>query len=46
MDLSGPLLTLRGIYTLLKAQRDEYWLSIDSFYLIQVLLYLMDDYNS
>ena len=36
MDLSGP--TLRRICTLLKAQKDENWLSISSFCLIQVLL--------
>lgn len=46
MDPSGPCLILRGIYTLLKAQRGLYWLSIFSFYLIHVLLYLMNDYNS
>ena len=39
MDLSGALPTLRRICTLLQAQRDENWLSISSFYLIQVLLY-------
>ena len=37
MDLSG--LTLRRICTLLKAQKDENWLSISSFCLIQALLY-------